>query len=60
MRAKSLIFIFILPIVFGFTSDKVLKSVDDTPVALVKRSSKMLLTRKPVYPIGSWLKPGYR
>ncbi len=46
MRAKSLIFIFILPIVFGFTSDKVLKSVDDTPVALVKKIIKDVTYKK--------------
>ncbi len=46
MRAKSLIFIFILPIVFGFTSDKILKSVDDTPVALVKKIIKDVTYKK--------------
>lgn len=46
MRAKSLLFIFILPIVFGFTSDKVLKSVDDTPVALVKKIIKDVTYKK--------------
>ncbi len=46
MRAKSLIFIFILPIVFGFTSDNILKSVDDTPVALVKKIIKDVTYKK--------------
>lgn len=46
MRAKSLIFIFILPIGFGFTSDNILKSVDDTPVALVKKIIKDVTYKK--------------
>ena len=46
MRAKSLIFIFILPFVFGFTSDNLLKPIDDTPVALVKRIIKDVTYRK--------------
>jgi len=46
MKAKSLIFIFILPIVFGFTSDNIFKSVDDTPVALVKKIIKDVTYKK--------------
>lgn len=46
MRAKSLIFIFILPFVFGFTSDNILMSVDDTPVALVKKIIKDVTYKK--------------
>lgn len=46
MRAKRLIFIFILPIVFGFTSDNIFKSIDDTPVALVKKIIKDVTYKK--------------
>ena len=46
MRAKSLLIIFILPLVLGFTSDNFIGSLDDTPVALVKKIIKDVTYKK--------------
>lgn len=46
MRAKSLIIVFILPLMFGFASDKNSSKPGDTPVALVKKIVKNVDYRK--------------
>lgn len=40
MRAKKLVYVFVLPLLFGFASDKNSSSPGDTPVALVKKIVK--------------------
>ncbi len=46
MKAKSLMIVFILPLLFGFASDKNSAKSGDTPVALVKKIIKNVDFRK--------------
>jgi len=46
MKAKSLIIVFILPLLFGFAAYKSLPNSDDTPVALVKKIIKNVTYKK--------------
>lgn len=46
MKAKRIILIFILPFLFGFTSDKISNSGDDTSVAVVKKIIKDVTYKK--------------
>lgn len=46
MKAKSLLIVFILPLLFGFASDKNSSYPEDTPVALVKKIVRNVDYRK--------------
>jgi len=46
MRAKKLVFVFVLPLLFGFASDKNSLNSGDTPVALVKKIVKNVMYAK--------------